>query len=45
MIERSEIDAMPFWKHFIYATLALLSLPILIILLPIAYLFTAVTGR
>jgi len=44
-VAESEFDNAPFWKMMCYGLFALIALPILLIMLPIAYLITAVTGR
>ena len=44
-VAENEYDDVPLWKMLTLGLLALLALPILLIMLPLAYLFTAVTGR
>ena len=44
-VAENEYDDVPIWKMLTLGLLALLALPILLIMLPLAYLFTAVTGR
>tara|TARA_R110000824_G_scaffold3689_1_gene17416 strand:+ start:6008 stop:6148 length:141 start_codon:yes stop_codon:yes gene_type:complete len=44
-VAENEYDDVPLWKMMCYGLLALIALPILLIMLPIAYLISAVSGR